>query len=479
MRAGAAIVFSLMWMLSGCATVGPDYVRPKTVLPDSWHGELRQGLHSQSTVPETLASWWQTLNDPLLTSLIEQAVTDNLDVRGAEARLREARAKRGISAADRFPTFNSGGSAMKTRSSESTGTGAERDLYSIGFDASWEADIFGGVRRSLEEADANLAASQEDLYDVLVSMSAEIALNYIEVRSFQTRLAIARANRDAQEETFKLVQNRYNAGLAAQLEVDQARYNLESTRSEVPSLNTGLEQAQNRLALLIGRQPGNLPQEVLQQRPIPVAPLEIAVGVPAETLRRRPDVRRAEWELAAQTARIGVATAELYPKFSLSGSIGLESLSTSNLFNFGNRTMNIGPTFSWRIFDAGRVRQQIAVESARQEQALIQYEAAILKALEDVENSLVAYADEQIRRDTLVEASAAADRAVEQARNLYQAGLTDFQDVLDSQRSLLAFQDQLAVSDGTVTSNLVRLYKALGGGWEVMPPTESAFGQTK
>jgi len=204
-----------------------------------------------------------------------------------------------------------------------------------------------------------------------------------------------------------------------------------------------------------------------------VPPTEIAVGVPAESLRRRPDVRRAEWELAAQTARIGVATAELYPKFSLIGSIGLESLSTDNLFDTGNRTYSIGPTFSWRIFDAGRIRQQIEVETARQEQAMIQYEAAILTALEDVENALVAYADEQIRRDTLVQASAAAERAVAQARNQYRAGLTDFQNVLDSQRSLLAFQDQLAVSDGTVTSNVVRLYKALGGGWEAMGATPS------
>jgi len=468
----AAIVGTL-WMFSGCAAVGPDYVKPETATPEKWHTELRDGLRSQPMDSERLAKWWQTLNDPVLTGLIEQAVTGNLDFRAATARLREARAKRGISGADRFPTINASGSATKTRSSESTGSGIERNLYSTGFDAGWEIDIFGGVRRSIEEADANVAASQEDLYDVLVSMAAEIALNYVEVRSFQTRLSIARANRDAQEETFRLVQNRYDAGLAAQLELEQSHFNLESTRAEIPSLNTGLEQAKNRLAVLLGRQPGDLPQEVAEHRPIPVTPIEIAVGVPAESLRRRPDVRRAEWELAAQTARIGVATAELYPKFSLLGSIGLESLSADNLFDISNRTYSIGPTFSWRIFDAGRVRQQIEVENARQEQALIQYEAAILTALEDVENALVAYADEQARRDNLDKASAAAERAVAQARNQYRAGLTDFQNVLDSQRSLLALQDQLAVSNGTVTSNLVRLYKALGGGWEAMDATPS------
>ena len=329
----AAAIIGILCIFSGCAAVGPDYAKPETVTPDKWHTELREGLRSQSMDPETLAKWWQTLNDPVLTGLIEQAVTANLDVRVAEARLREARAKRGISGADRFPTISASGSATKTRSSESTGSGIERNLYSTGFDASWEIDIFGGVQRSIEEADANVAASQEDLHDALVSVAAEIALNYVEVRSFQTRLAIAMANLDAQEETFRMVQNRYDAGLAAQLEVEQSRYNLEGTRAEIPSLNTGLEQAKNRLAVLLGQQPGDLPQEVVEQRPIPVTPIEIAVGVPAESLRRRPDVRRAEWELAAQTARVGVATAELYPKFSLIGSIGLESLSTDNLFN--------------------------------------------------------------------------------------------------------------------------------------------------
>ena len=469
--AGAAII-GVLGIFLGCAAVGPDYVKPETATPEQWLSELRDGLRSQPMDPGTLAKWWQTLDDPALSGLIKQAVTGNLDLRAAAARLQEARARRGISAADRFPTIAATGSATKSRSSESTGLGTERNLYSTGFDSSWEIDIFGGVRRAIEKADANTAASQEDMHDVLVSMTAEIALNYVEVRSYQTRLSIARANQDAQAETLRMVQNRYDAGLAAQLEVEQARYNLESTRAEIPSLNTGLEQAKNRLAVLLGRQPGTLAREVTDPGPIPVTPMEIAVGVPADTLRRRPDVRQAEWELAAQTASIGVATAELYPKFSLSGSVGLESLSSSDLFNTASRTFSIGPTFSWRIFDAGRIGRQIEVETALQEQALIKYKAAILTALEDVENALVAYADEQIRRDALVQASKAAQRAVTQARNQYRAGLTDFQNVLDSQRSLLSYQDKLAVSDGTVTSNLIRLYKALGGGWQGMECTK-------
>ncbi|MDJ0784115.1 MAG: efflux transporter outer membrane subunit [Desulfosarcinaceae bacterium] len=452
-------------MMVGCAAVGPDFVPPDTDLPDGWQTALRDGLRAESLDPDLLARWWLTLEDPLLTRLIEQAIADSPNLRAAAARLREARARRGISGADRFPTVNAAAAATKNRSSENTGIGGESELYSAGFDASWELDIFGGVRRSVEAADADVAASREDLRDVLVSLTAEVALNYIEVRSFQTRLDIANANRDAQAETYRLVQNRFGAGLAAQLEVEQSRYNLESTRSEIPSLNTGVEQALNRLAVILGQPPGTLNNFLSERRPVPVTPMELAVGIPAQTLRRRPDVRRAEWELAAQTARIGVATAELYPKFNLLGSIGLESLASSDLLTAASRTYSIGPSVSWRIFEAGRVRRQIDVETARQEQALIHYETAVLTALEDVENALVAYADEQDRRRSLSQAADAAERAVELARNRYRAGLSDFQNVLDAQRSLLSFQDQLAISDATVTSNLIRLYKALGGGW--------------
>jgi multidrug efflux system outer membrane protein len=306
---------------------------------------------------------------------------------------------------------------------------------------------------------------------VLVSLLAEVALNYVEVRTFQARLAFAEANLEAQNETHQLTLWRYQAGLSDELAVQQARYNLENTRSQIPTLRTGLEEAMNRIAVLLGEQPGRVHKEIEKQVPIPVAPLEVAVGVPVDTLRRRPDIRRAERQLAAQTARIGVATADLYPKFTLSGSIGLEALSLNNLSS-GIWTLSGGPRISWAIFKAGAIRQNIEVQSALQEQYLIAYETAVLSALEEVENALVAYAEEQQRRQSLSEATQAAQKAVELAQHKYQAGLTDFSNVLDAQRSLLSFQDQLAQSDGTVTSNLVRLYKALGGGWTSMAPDE-------
>jgi len=256
--------------------------------------------------------------------------------------------------------------------------------------------------------------------------------------------------------------------LSDELDVNQATYNLENTLSQIPTLRIGKEEAMNRIAVLLGEQPGKVHAELNKRNPIPVTPVNVAIGIPSELLRRRPDVRRAERELAAQTARIGVATADLYPKFTLSGSIGLEAFSISNLLSFGTRTISGGPAFTWSIFNAGAIRQNIEVQTSLQEQYLVAYESAVLSALEEVENALAAYAEEQQRREALSKATLAAQKAVELAGNKYQAGLTDFTNVLDAQVALLSFQDQLAQSEGTVTSNLVRLYKALGGGWTPM-----------
>ncbi len=276
---------------------------------------------------------------------------------------------------------------------------------------------------------------------------------------------MAEANLAAQAETRTLAAVRLEAGLTTALDLEQATYNLESTRSQIPALQSGLEEAKNRLAVLLGERPGAVHAELEERRPIPVPPLAVAVGVPADVLRRGPDIRQAERKLAAQTAQVGVATADLYPKFSLLGSIGLDALSLGNLFSAASRTYSLGPSISWRLFDAGAVRKNIEVQSALQEQAWIQYEATLLTALEEVENTRVAFPEEQCRREALRQAVQAAQRAVELAQSQYGAGLVNVRAVLDAQRSLLLLQDQLAQSEVTVTSNLVRLYKALGGGW--------------
>lgn len=455
----------LLPILSGCA-VGPDYAPPDLAVPETWNSQLEEEPGLKKTSRETLADWWTTFDDPILSRLVECAIAGNLDLQKALAQVREARARRGEAEAELFPTLDADGSAVWSRSEAlqggSTTTG---ELYQAGFDAGWELDVFGGKRRSLEAAGADLDASVEEQRDVLVSLLAEVALNYIEVRTYQTRLAVAEDNLRTQEETYRLASWRQEAGLSDELAAQQARYNLENTRSQIPALRAAAAAAMNRLAVLLGEPPGSLEKELRESGPIPSAPLAVVVGIPADTLRRRPDVRQAERQLAAQTARVGEATAELYPKFNLSGSIGLETLSLSHPSSSGIVSLTGGPIVSWPIFRAGAIRQNIAVQEAIQEQYLIAYESVVLDALEEVENALTNWVEEQERRDSLDKATKAAQIAAELARHKYQAGLTDFDNVLEAQRSLLSFQEQLAQSNGTVASNLVRLYKVLGGGW--------------
>jgi len=447
--------------LAGCA-VGPDYVLPEPSASSAWHSELKEGLGDSSTDPNTLASWWKTFDDTQLSELVERAVAGNLDLKNAQARVRQVRAARGIARAGLFPSLNLSGSDNWSHSRGEMGTGETTELHSAGFDAGWELDLFGGVRRSVEAADADLQATQEELNDTLVSLLSEVALNYVEIRTYQSRLAAVKASLESQEQTYQLTEWQYQAELSDELAVFQAKYNLESTRSQIPDLKAGLDAAMNSLAVLLGQQPGELHEALAAPSPVPVCAKEVAVGVPADALRQRPDVRKAERELAAQTARIGVATADRYPKFSLTGSVGGQALS---LVSGTSATIGGGPQVTWAIFDGGAIRQNIEQQSALQEQYLIQYESAILNALNEVEDAIAGYVNEHDKRRNLEAATDAARQAAELALYEYQAGLTDFTNVLEAQRSRLSFQNQLAESDGTVTSNLIRLYKALGGGW--------------
>jgi NodT family efflux transporter outer membrane factor (OMF) lipoprotein len=451
--------------LSGCVVVGPDYKPPQTSLSTNWSTELDGGLTRAAADPNLLERWWTVFNDPVLSDLVERARAGNLDLRQAEARVREARAQRGIAKSALFPTVGANASVSRTESSEEAGNGLSTDFYSAGFDASWELDLFGGKRRSLESATASWQASEESLRDVLVSLLAEVALNYVEVRSYQELLTITESNVTTRMETYDLTRWRREAGLTTQLDVDQALLSLEQARAQVPTLRTSLEQAKYRLAVLLGQPPGALNELLAEPKPVPVTPSEVAVGVPADLLRRRPDVRTAERKLAAQTAQIGVAKAARYPSFSLLGSIGLESLAFSNLCSASARAAQGVAQSAWTLFDAGSIRQNIQVQTARQEEALSHYEATVLTALQDVENALVAYANEQTRRESLADAVKAGQSAFELALDQYTSGLVSFQTVLDTQQSLLSVQDQLATSEARVASNLITLYKAVGGGW--------------
>lgn len=455
------------WVLTGCK-VGPNYVPPETPTPPAWHSPLQDGLVAGESSPQVLAFWWTTLHDPVLSSLIERAVAGNLDLQQAQARIREARAQRWATQGVLFPTLSANGSATWSRRGAEGIRAASSETYAANFDAAWELDLFGGLRRSVEAAQANLEATEEDLRDVLVSLLAETALNYVEARTYQARLAAAEESLKTQEETYQLTLWRSQAGLGDELDVQQARYNLENTRAQMPPLRTGLEGVRNRMAVLLGETPGSVHAQLEKPAPIPVPPAQVAVGIPADVVRRRPDIRRSERELAAQTARVGVATANLYPRLILNGSVGVETLSLGHPSS-GSWFLSGGPRLTLPLFDP-TIRPNIEIQSALQEQALLRYETTVLGALEEVENALVAYAQEQQRRDNLREATAAAQAAVTLAQNKYETGLADFTTVLIAERSLLQFRDQLNQSDGAVTSNLIRLYKALGGGWPALAP---------
>lgn len=446
---------------AGCAMVGPDYAPPIVDLPPAW--ERASGI--ATTGRQDVSAWWQRLQDPLLSDLIASALAGSLDLKSAQARLRQARALRAAAGAERFPTVSASASASRASGSEEAGSGRTSELYSAGFDASWEPDVFGGVRRGIEAAQADLEATEADLQNTGVSLLAEVALNYVEVRNFQARLAIARANLDSQAETFQLTGWRAQAGLVGALDVEQARAQLEQTRAQIPSLETSLAQAEHRLAVLLGRPPGALRERLAVRGPIPVPPDSVAIGIPADTLRQRPDVRAAERVLAAETARIGQAQAARYPSFILSGSIGLEALSASALGASGAAASSIAASVATVIFDGGRLRQQVEAQSAVAEQALVSYEAAILTALEDVENALVSLANSAQRAAALGTAAEAARNAALLARQRYESGLIDFLTLLDTQRTLLSIEDSLAATQAQSASALIQLYKALGGGW--------------
>jgi len=463
--------------LAGCK-VGPNYKAPQTAAPGSWTSGMTGGLSGTAADTNLLARWWTVFKDPTLSELIERARAGNLDLKQAEARVREARAQRGIAKAALFPTVGANASASRVTASKESGNGATSDLYAAGFDASWELDLFGGKRRSLEAATASWQASVESMNDVMVSLLAEVALNYVEVRSDQALLSITESNLTSRSETYDLTRWRHEAGLTTQLDEEQAKASLEQVRAQIPTLRTSLEQAKYRLAVLLGQPPGSLKELLAEAKAVPVAPADVAVGVPAEALRRRPDVRSAERKLAAQTAEIGVAEAARYPSFSLLGSIGVESLGFANLYSASARAAQGAAKAAWTLFDGGSIRQNIKLQTAMQEEALSFYESTVLGALQDVENGLVAYANEQGRRDSLAVAVQSSQNAFELAREQYSSGLVGFQTVLDTQQSLLSAQDQLAISEAKVTSNLISLYKALGGGWTPLASPDKAVKQT-
>jgi outer membrane protein, multidrug efflux system len=478
MKPRTAFLLALATAAVASCAVGPDYHPPKAQAPANW-SEAQVGGTTNSAVQ--IVEWWKTFHDPELNSLVARAAAANHDLRIAAGRLHEARALRSYAAWDLGPAINGGAGYTDARQSRNSipfntsgPVGGEissnylfhTDLYDAHFDASWEIDVFGGKRRALQYAGAEVAGAEEYRRDTLVSVLAEVARNYIEVRDFQQRLDVARKNIAAQQDAVEIAGSRFRAGLVSELDVRQAEAALATTQSQLPALDTSLKQAVHRLGVLTGQQPGALSNELAQDAPVPAPPPEVPIGLPSDLLRRRPDVRRAERDLAATTANVGVQTAELFPKFSLTGVGGFQSFSVSDWFNPSSRYWSAGPTVTWRILDYGRVRSQIKAASAQADQSLAAYEKTVLMSFEDVENALVAYANEQARYKALSDAVVANRASLELANDRYNNGLADFLNVLDAERSLYQSEDQLADSQGTVSVNLVTLYKALGGGWE-------------
>ena len=463
MRCGRILVGAAGLALAGCSVVGPAYTPPVAEVPSTW-SNLARGVSADAA--GDLARWWTRFDDPILAQLIAEAREANPDLASVRTRLVQARARRTIAAAARFPDVSSTAGARRTRTSEAT-TG----FYSAGFDAGWEVDVFGGVRRSVEAAEADLDATLEDVRDAHVTLAAEVARLYIEARGLTRRLAIARDNLQSQDETLELTAWRAEAGLVSSQDVDQARANVEQTRALIPALQTSLAATLHALDVLVGQAPGTLRARLGEDVELPAIPATIAVGIPADALRQRPDVRAAERTLAAETARVGVAQAARYPAFNLSGSIGVEALSASALGDSGAWAASIFAGVVAPIFDAGRLRAQVEIQDAVRERAEIAYRQTVLGALEDVENALVALVQTREREAALVRAGEAARSAAALARQRYSVGLIDFQSVLDTERSVLAIEDSLAATRTDGVLALIRLYKALGGGW---PPEPSA-----
>jgi multidrug efflux system outer membrane protein len=455
--------------LSGCM-VGPDFRPPQMTVPANW---IEAAPTAPAELPDVdLARWWTVFDDPTLVTLEERAIRSNLDLLQAEARIRQARAVRGIAGSGLGPTVDAGGAIQRSRSPglSSNGLGGETrgvvsNSYDAGFDAGWELDIFGGIRRNIEAADADTQAAVESRRDALVTLTAEVARNYIELRAFQQRIEIARQNLATQQHSARLTRQRFEGGFVSGLDVANADAQVATTESQIPFLEAAARQSIYALGILLGREPAALVAELSPASAIPAAPPSTPAGLPSDLLRRRPDIRRAEADIHAATARIGVATAELFPKFTITGSAGMRSGDFSSWLTSAQRFWSFGPSVSWRVFDTGRTRSAIAEQEALQEQALIAYRQTVLTALQEVENALIASAKEQERRQSLASAVTANRKAVSLAKTLYTEGQTDFLNVLEAQRSLFLTEETLVLSTSAMSTDLVALYKAIGGGW--------------
>ena len=490
--------------LSGC-TVGPDFKPPGWASPASWFAGPKEAVQRPVSIPVAQPinpDWWTLFRDPVLTGLERRVAAENLDVKVAGIRLTESRAQLGVARASLFPTLNGNASYVRQQASNNgifavipsavgataangtsgfstggvNGSGLQPfDLWQGGFDASWEVDLWGGVRRSVESSTAASEAANEAKRSALLSSLAEVARDYIQLRGVQAQLQIARDNVHTAQQSLNLTQQRAAGGVTTDLDVANASAQLRTTLSQIPSLQQQEAQTINALSLLLGQPPNALRAELRVVKPVPPVPPRVPVGLPSELARRRPDIRQAEAQLHASTADIGVAQANFYPSVNLTGSFGLQALQFHKVFDINSKQYAVGPGVTIPIFQGGQLRSTLQLREAQAQEAAVNFQRTVLQAWHDVDNALTAYQAEQTRRDELVRAVTDNQHALVLAQSRYQQGVADFLTVLDAERSLLAAQLQLADSTTTVSSNLVALYKALGGGWETdMPERQTA-----
>ena len=448
---------TVAWLLGGC--VGPNYHRPAVDLPAGW----KETTPVATAGPANTALWWRNFQDTELTSLVERGLKNNLDVQLAEARLRQARAARGVVIGGLLPGLTASGSALH---GESKPDPATDNTFQAGLDAIWELDIFGGTRRNLESANAAAEAAQASLGDVQVTLAAEVALDYLQVRSSQEQIAIAQENLSAQQHTAGLIHQRLAAGFSSALDAANADAQVATTASTIPPLKTSLQQAIHALGVLLGRPPGDLVDELSSPGAVPPLPPAIPVGLPSDLLRRRPDIRSAEAQLHAATAQIGVAVADFFPQFSLTGTATYQSNVLRSLFAADNLAWSVGPGVTWPIFQGGSILANVRVQQALRDQAGVTYRKTVLVALEEVEDALVALDNEEDHRKALDEAVVQNRHALDLSTSLYTQGQADFLTVLDAERSLYSSQTALAQSRQAAAADIIALYKALGGGWD-------------
>jgi NodT family efflux transporter outer membrane factor (OMF) lipoprotein len=460
-------------LLSGC-TVGPDFVRPEAQVSKTW---LEAGDQRVKTVPSEYRNWWRLFDDPVLDRLITWAYRENLSLKIAGVRVLEARAQLGVATGTLYPqTQQAFGYVQKNRVSANalqalSGSNLGYRVSEVGLQASWEIDFWGKFRRAIESANASWLASIANYDNALVSLTAGVASAYISIRTIDKRLEIARENVEIQRENLKIAEARFRYGNGSQLDVDQAKTALYNTLAFVPVLETQLKQAKDGLCVLLGLPPTDLEDLLKGPAQIPVSPAQVVVGIPADLLRRRPDIRSAELQAAAQCAQIGVAQADLYPAFSLAGSFGFLSsdvgnLQLSDMFQWRSRTYQVGPSFQWNVLNYGRITNAVRVQDARFQELLIAYQNAVITAQQEVEDNLVAYLNAQDQAGALAQGASFAKSALDLAVLQYRAGAVDFTTVLVAQQTLLNSQDSLASALGSISSSLVGVYRALGGGWE-------------